>query len=369
MPEDDRLLSPPPLVVPPPSQQQKRIDTHHPSTSQVETITVNDMTAATTPSPSSLTRHGVAGTDGSGTGTTGTSSKDEAAASLAFQHHKEVEGRKRSGLSIRRLQQQLSEFKFEPSAIPFPPSDDSRTSSSTNTSDDEEEEEESSGASEERREERTGDTKKPPSPTMIRSKFLNKLGISPAKDEQERHQQLATNQERRDIPVRRPAEASYEVELNDVVRQRQQEAAAAAAAAAKKHGGPFAFFKASNFLSESSSASEDEKEKDDIRVPPTAAAEPVVEEHEPTDNNVTDKKQKRTLRFAPIVKVHPIPRFTAYSKRIRETVWTSAREMEEEVARNCIEFAAEDWDFQKVLEEQDMVLYHGQLVHPVHFGT
>ena len=77
---------------------------------------------------------------------------------------------------------------------------------------------------------------------------------------------------------------------------------------------------------------------------------------------------ERAVSFAPSVTVHPIPRHTAYSSRIRETIWTNPTEMQESAARNCIEFAAENWNWRQVAEDQDMVYYHGELIHPVHFA-
>uniref|UniRef100_A0A7S3LF57 Uncharacterized protein n=1 Tax=Amphora coffeiformis TaxID=265554 RepID=A0A7S3LF57_9STRA len=77
---------------------------------------------------------------------------------------------------------------------------------------------------------------------------------------------------------------------------------------------------------------------------------------------------ERSVSFSPSVTVHPIPKHSAYSQRIRQTIWTAPSEMQENAARNCIEFAAENWDWRQVAEDQDMVLYQGELVHPVHFA-
>jgi hypothetical protein len=41
-------------------------------------------------------------------------------------------------------------------------------------------------------------------------------------------------------------------------------------------------------------------------------------------------------------------------------------EYEETVAKNSIEFLSEGCDPEKVLEEDDFILYEGELVHPVH---
>jgi hypothetical protein len=49
-------------------------------------------------------------------------------------------------------------------------------------------------------------------------------------------------------------------------------------------------------------------------------------------------------------------------------LWQSPSEMQENVARNCFEFASEEWDWQKVRLDEDMVeIEGGELIHPVHF--
>lgn len=78
-------------------------------------------------------------------------------------------------------------------------------------------------------------------------------------------------------------------------------------------------------------------------------------------------KSGKTVSFGTVVTVHPIPNHTAYSERVRNSYWTSSNEMRENAARNCFEFAAEDWDWRKAAEEDEMVLYQGERVHPIHF--
>lgn len=75
----------------------------------------------------------------------------------------------------------------------------------------------------------------------------------------------------------------------------------------------------------------------------------------------------RGVSFETAVTVHFIPSRTEYSKRIRTTIWTSPLEMQENTARNCLEFAAENWDWRQVADDQDMVAYAGEKIHPVHF--
>ena len=79
-------------------------------------------------------------------------------------------------------------------------------------------------------------------------------------------------------------------------------------------------------------------------------------------------KKPRSVSFDSSVTVHPIPRYSDYSSRIRNTIWTSVEEMQESAARNYYEFAAENWDWRQVAEDQDMIIYHGERIHPVHFA-
>ena len=72
-----------------------------------------------------------------------------------------------------------------------------------------------------------------------------------------------------------------------------------------------------------------------------------------------------TVRFAPLVTVHLVPSHRAYSNRMRNALWMT--HMGDTIARNSLEFAAENWDWHSVLEEHDMVrTTDGEWVHPVH---
>jgi hypothetical protein len=87
-----------------------------------------------------------------------------------------------------------------------------------------------------------------------------------------------------------------------------------------------------------------------------------------TQTASSDEKD-RAVSFASSVTVHPIPKHSAYSNRVRETIWTNPMEMQESAARNCLEFAAENWDWRQVAEDHDMVRYHGEKIHPIHFAS
>jgi hypothetical protein len=85
------------------------------------------------------------------------------------------------------------------------------------------------------------------------------------------------------------------------------------------------------------------------------------------DSVSIDKKGKGTVSFHPSVCVHMIPNRSVYSDRIRGSLWTHPLEMQQNVARNSLEFAAEGWDWTKVAEDEDMVICGGEQIHPVHF--
>lgn len=79
------------------------------------------------------------------------------------------------------------------------------------------------------------------------------------------------------------------------------------------------------------------------------------------------KRERRAICFDASVKVHPIPARSDYSNRMKAVMWVSSNEIQQNAARNSLEFAAEEWDVSKVVNDEDMILYGGELVHPVHF--
>ena len=88
----------------------------------------------------------------------------------------------------------------------------------------------------------------------------------------------------------------------------------------------------------------------------------------PGSDGIIQKHTKRgNVCFDASVKVHPIPARSDYSKRMRSVMWVSPTEIQQNAARNSLEFAAEDWDVSKVVDDEDMIIYGGERVHPVHF--
>ena len=161
-----------------------------------------------------------------------------------------------------------------------------------------------------------------PSATNVRSRFLHRLGFSPPMG-----RSMKSPTKRGRSGSRESSEASFQVLLkqeNDNPSSLRR---------------PFGFFEERSSTSLLSS-----------------------------DSDCSEEEGERSVSFSPLVTVHPIPKHSAYSQRIRQTIWTPPSEMQENAARNCIEFAAENWDWRQVAEDQDMVYYRGEFVHPVHFA-
>jgi hypothetical protein len=91
-------------------------------------------------------------------------------------------------------------------------------------------------------------------------------------------------------------------------------------------------------------------------------------EAEERSNSVRSVESSRKLRFNEQVEVCLIPKRGEYSKRIRVHLWYSPEEMAAAAHRNTIEFAAEGWDPQNCMEEENMYrcLSTNELIHPVH---
>jgi hypothetical protein len=59
------------------------------------------------------------------------------------------------------------------------------------------------------------------------------------------------------------------------------------------------------------------------------------------DSTLKRKKTKKSLSFNEDVKVVPIPMRMEYSSRVKSRLWSSAQEIQDNAARNALEFAAE----------------------------
>jgi hypothetical protein len=86
-----------------------------------------------------------------------------------------------------------------------------------------------------------------------------------------------------------------------------------------------------------------------------------------SQSKVTSPGKKCAVSFDTSVQVHTIPARVDYSKRMRCALWTHPMEMQQNAARNSLEFAAEGWDWRQVADDEDMVIYAGERIHPIHF--
>jgi uncharacterized protein YacL (UPF0231 family) len=75
----------------------------------------------------------------------------------------------------------------------------------------------------------------------------------------------------------------------------------------------------------------------------------------------------RRLRFESDVTVIPIASRHQFSNRIKRILWSSSREIKENAERNMREYEYEGWDWNLVLEDDEMYVDSntGDLVHPV----
>ena len=75
------------------------------------------------------------------------------------------------------------------------------------------------------------------------------------------------------------------------------------------------------------------------------------------------------MSFNLSVAVLPIPLRTEYSARAKTLMWSSANELWENAGRNAKEFGSEGWRWEDCVEDEGMVVWRGEKVHPVHFMT
>ena len=75
----------------------------------------------------------------------------------------------------------------------------------------------------------------------------------------------------------------------------------------------------------------------------------------------------RRLRFESNVTVIPIASRHQFSNRIKRILWSNSREIKENAERNMREYEYEGWDWNLVLEDDEMYVDSntGDLVHPV----
>ena len=99
----------------------------------------------------------------------------------------------------------------------------------------------------------------------------------------------------------------------------------------------------------------------------------------PSDNHKTripsptpsSKHQHHHIHFDTSVKVIDIPSRQEYPPQLRKVLWSNFDEIKLNAQRNRREFAAEGWDWHKVVEEDEMFFdkCSQERIHPVHLGV
>lgn len=90
--------------------------------------------------------------------------------------------------------------------------------------------------------------------------------------------------------------------------------------------------------------------------------------HQQQHKQNTTQKQKRVVNFNNKVDVIPIPMRNEYSSRISKHLWHNSYELYEMVLRNQEEFRHEGWNWRNVLEDDEMYVCTatGDKIHPIH---
>lgn len=109
---------------------------------------------------------------------------------------------------------------------------------------------------------------------------------------------------------------------------------------------------------------------DDQHNESTSGPTPVVKVPTPSTRLVqtlTSSDETPAVRFCGMVRVCLIPHRNAYPSNVRSRLWTPRNEIRKNAVRNTLEYAAEGWEVNGVVEDDDMVLCGGQRIHPIHF--
>ncbi|CAB9524575.1 expressed unknown protein [Seminavis robusta] len=96
--------------------------------------------------------------------------------------------------------------------------------------------------------------------------------------------------------------------------------------------------------------------------------QPLEQESDTTSTASSSEQHHHHVHFDPQVSVIPIPTRHDYSNRIRGFLWDTPAQMQTNILRNTLEFSADGWDWNRVLEE-DAHYFNPttcQYIHPIH---
>jgi hypothetical protein len=199
------------------------------------------------------------------------------------------------------------------------------------------------------------------SSAMIRSQLFNRLGITSTKDQLQQQQHMPLNN--------RSYDSTISILAKDLTSKSYEELIKA------DNGKPDVFLLMKYKLQKQHLQSpQQQQQQHEIQLPNDQVVKggnmkTVYPKYQSNESNIKDKTSTTSeVRFDLAVKVHTIPNRIEYSDRIRATLWTDPIEMQQNAARNTIEYAAEGWDWTQVADDSDMIIMNnGERIHPVHF--
>lgn len=83
--------------------------------------------------------------------------------------------------------------------------------------------------------------------------------------------------------------------------------------------------------------------------------------------DMSSRNNRNRVHFKDSDIVALIPNRNDYDAATKKLLWSSLKEVKKNAKRNRIEFQADGSNWKKCTEEEEMVFYHGHLIHPVTF--
>ena len=95
---------------------------------------------------------------------------------------------------------------------------------------------------------------------------------------------------------------------------------------------------------------------------------PMDEETTTEEEEVKMGEGTRKITFSTHVSVIDIPSRDSYSTEERMTLWMPPHDLRQMTEKNLLEFAAEGWFWENVVEEDGMEMVDGNFIHPIHLN-